>query len=373
MSDHERSRKRRQSFGSVYRKRRRDGTFYDGWFARYVEAGVRVERGGFGTKTHALDFLSRKRHDRSAARAAGLPEVRSITVRELVEAAEKYFDTIMRPGGMPSRRCMDAHLVEALGDRRAHELTAEDVGAALHRLRVERSFAASSVHNAWRCWSGIFRYGVERHYLRVNPCRGLYARLPKIDVEERPYLTPEQVRRVYACCPASARPCVVLIGEAGLRKSEAHGLTWQEVAADLSTVTVSGYRSKGHRARVVPLTALARDTLRALRDGRTAPLRGEDRVFAGCLSVLDKGFAVARRDAGLPRLTLHGLRHAFASGLVRAGVDLPTVQRLLGHRDIKTTMRYASHAPADAAALAIRALESHRAAPPSESQARKAT
>jgi integrase len=52
-------------------------------------------------------------------------------------------------------------------------------------------------------------------------------------------------------------------------------------------------------------------------------------------------FARAVLQAGLADFTFHDLRHTFASRLVMAGVDLPTVKELLGHKDISMTMRYA--------------------------------
>ena len=51
------------------------------------------------------------------------------------------------------------------------------------------------------------------------------------------------------------------------------------------------------------------------------------------------------RRAGIENACLHTLRHTYASHLVMAGVDIPTVQKLLGHSDISTTMRYAHLAP----------------------------
>jgi len=56
-------------------------------------------------------------------------------------------------------------------------------------------------------------------------------------------------------------------------------------------------------------------------------------------------FDTAVQSAGLSHVTFHALRHTFASHLVMRGADLPSVQRLMGHNDIKTTMRYAHLAP----------------------------
>ena len=52
------------------------------------------------------------------------------------------------------------------------------------------------------------------------------------------------------------------------------------------------------------------------------------------------------KEAGIKDLTtLHALRHTFASQLVMKGVDLPTVQKLMGHSDIQTTMIYSHLSP----------------------------
>ncbi|MCB2229688.1 tyrosine-type recombinase/integrase [bacterium] len=72
-------------------------------------------------------------------------------------------------------------------------------------------------------------------------------------------------------------------------------------------------------------------------DGRSGKKSG--------LHLREKLIQIAKK-AGIENLTkIHTLRHTFASHLVMRGVDLPTVQKLMGHTDIKTTMIYAHVAP----------------------------
>src|SRR5215831_11323610 len=65
-------------------------------------------------------------------------------------------------------------------------------------------------------------------------------------------------------------------------------------------------------------------------------------------------FELAGRKAGLENFTFHDLRHTFASPLVRAGVDFPTVKELMDHKDITMTLRY-THLSSDHSA--VRTLE----------------
>jgi site-specific recombinase XerD len=56
-------------------------------------------------------------------------------------------------------------------------------------------------------------------------------------------------------------------------------------------------------------------------------------------------FYWAQQKAGIPHVRFHDLRHTFVTRLIQSGVDLYKVAKLLGHRDIRTTQRYAHHYP----------------------------
>ena len=60
---------------------------------------------------------------------------------------------------------------------------------------------------------------------------------------------------------------------------------------------------------------------------------------------MTREFYNALRKAGIQDFRFHDLRHTFATRLVQSGVDIYSVAKLLGHKDIKTTQRYAHHYP----------------------------
>ena len=131
----------------------------------------------------------------------------------------------------------------------------------------------------------------------------------------------------------------------GLRASELLALRWADVSPDRVFVS----RGKGGRQRYVPLTPSAWDALRAIRPAVPGPL---DPVFLNAwgdplsrrgLGKIVKGYI---RAAGL-RGSCHTLRHSLATRLLNRGLNLRSVQAILGHAWITTTQVY-THCATDA-------------------------
>jgi integrase len=161
--------------------------------------------------------------------------------------------------------------------------------------------------------------------------------------------------RGYASYPTQApdplTTVVLLALNTGMRKSEILQLRGADVDLGRAQLTVRGEGAKTAQTRYLPLNAEALDTLRAWPVS-TDPT---DYVFPGRTEgerLLDvkTAWAPVVKAAKLVNFTFHDLRHDFASKLVMKGVDLNTVRELLGHEDIKMTLRYAHLAPAHKAA-----------------------
>jgi len=146
------------------------------------------------------------------------------------------------------------------------------------------------------------------------------------------------------------KPLVLLSLNTGIRRGEAFNLRWPDVDPELANLTLEGQGVKITQTRHIPLNTEALEMLRDRKSqsepaGYVFPADDGDR-----LNNVDKSWRAVLKKANITEFRWHDLRHTFASNLVMAGVDLNTVRELLGHSDIKMTLRYAHLAPEHKAA-----------------------
>ncbi|CAM5790796.1 site-specific tyrosine recombinase XerD [Castellaniella caeni] len=101
-------------------------------------------------------------------------------------------------------------------------------------------------------------------------------------------------------------------------------------------------RTKNNKARAVPITAELQASIESHAEAHLPQMSGA--IFGPCYSAFREG--INRAGIVLPpgQLT-HVLRHTFASHFMMNGGNILALQRILGHKDLKTTMRYAHLAP----------------------------
>jgi integrase/recombinase XerD len=184
-----------------------------------------------------------------------------------------------------------------------------------------------------------FLYGVTLNQAEL-PERIPYARTPrKLPV----VLSADEVVRFLEAVPSlRTRAALTTAYAAGLRASEAASIKIADI--DSSRMVIRVEQGKGGRDRYVMLSPQLLGILRSYwRLARPAHwlFPGRDREHPINPTVLHAACRSARAACGLSkRVTVHTLRHSFATHLLENGTDVRIIQALLGHRSLNTTARY---------------------------------
>ena len=154
----------------------------------------------------------------------------------------------------------------------------------------------------------------------------------------------EVVRLLQAVADLRMRTLLITVYAAGLRVSEAVALTARDINSRQMVIEVR--QGKGRKDRYVMLSkqllAILRDYYRRARPPESCLFPGQDHKRPITSRSVQRACREAADAAGLDKaVTVHTLRHCFATHLLEQGVELRVIQDLLGHRQITSTTRYA--------------------------------
>ena len=262
--------------------------------------------------------------------------------------------------------------------RHPSQMGEREIAAFLGHLAVERCVSSSTQNQALSAILFLYRHvlgqpiGYVAGVVRAKDRR----RLPVV-------LSETEIRAVLAHLRGVSLLCATLLYGSGLRLTECLSLRIKDIDFDRSEIMVRG--GKGRKDRRVPLPMVVlpdlRQHLRRVREQFQRDLRaglrgaalpdalgrkfpnadidwswqwvfpaGRSYVEAGTEirrrhhlhdTALQRAFTTAVHAAGLTkRATCHSLRHSFATHLLEGGADIRTIQELLGHTDLRTTMIY---------------------------------
>lgn len=181
---------------------------------------------------------------------------------------------------------------------------------------------------------------------------GILEKSPRIKSLKTPpvkydYLAPDEARRLISAADGVWQDMIVIALATGLRFGELIALSWDDIDLPKSELTVRQAFAKGvlgspknNRTRQIPMIGAVREILRNKKRKAGFVLSGATSGPLKQIASLKKLHRICRK-AGLREIGWHCLRHTFASRLAQAGANLIAIQNLLGHSDIRTTMRYA--------------------------------
>jgi integrase len=322
--------------------------------------GKRVHRRGLGSLSEAREFLEQARVDARHGRL-NLPQGRKLALT-FAQAADQYLRRLDESGGknmVAKRRQLRTYLKPHFGAMRLDALS----GFAIERYkkqRADKGASAGTVNRELATLSHLMNRSVEWRWLARLPAR------PKKLAESGGRiiaLTDEECDALMAAAVASADPDLWLFVAFGLntamRHAEIMAARWDQLDLIRRRLFIPDAKAGQREQPITPELAELLAGELEMRDDRAGwifPSPHSDSA-AGHKARMDRPFREAVKAAGLDpnTITPHVMRHTAITKLVQAGVDLPTVQRISGHKTLAMVLRY-THVHGRHIDAAIRAL-----------------
>lgn len=231
-----------------------------------------------------------------------------------------------------------------------------DILESFRQKRLSQGCASQTIKHGINCMIGAIQLarkdGYQSPSITVPLVRTPNSRMRYLSIEEERRLLHElSPKRVVN--GLSADPCrradrqkwmqdnydlVVMLIDTGARYSEIANIAWKDI--DLNRGEIRLWRSKVQNESVIYMTDRVETILHRRLRGSNAPTvfvnkAGDKRGYSAV--AIRKAF----RRAGLDDCTIHTLRHTHATRLIQNGLSIQEVKAVLGHSDIRTTMRYA--------------------------------
>ena len=275
-------------------------------------------------------------------------------------------DTVKATTYESYERLIRLHLVPTLGRLKLKNLTTTHV-RGLYREKLDHGLSPTSVQRVHALLHKALKQAVHDGLVPRNITETVKA--PRQSRKEISTLTREQARHFLNAAKGDRLAALYLLAiHTGLRQGELLGLKWNDVDLDRGTLQVRRIlyaakegptftTPKSNKGRSVRLTTQA---VQALRDNRTRQAEEKLKhdgvwqvhslVFTTLVgtplnrhNVFSRSFKPLLRDAGLPDIPFHGLRHSFATLMLAGGEHPKVVQEMMGHSGIRVTMDFYSH------------------------------
>lgn len=302
------------------------------WFTT-TRDGRRIQK---STKTSnkrlAEEIFTRVRSDIIEGTFFEKQKARSTTFREL---AERYMERYQKQRDPFSIK----RLLASFGDITLAGITSETVEDYIEK-RLKEGKALSTIYKEFALGRRMLNVARKKwKWIRDNPFSDV--EFPSIQNQRDRWLTLQDEQRLLVSVEQEwLRDIIIFAIHTGCRMGEILLLTWKD-NIDMQRKVIIIQATKGGIKKAIPIS----NTLYEMLLKRSKVTHISNIVFPFKRSTLKDAFQKAIEGSGIVNFHFHDLRHTFATRLVQGGVDLYAIQKLLGHKTIRMTERYAHHYP----------------------------
>ena len=295
------------------------------------------------TRKQAEDYIEQARTDARKGRL-NLPKGRKVALG-FREAADKYLARLEKEGGKDlymKKFRFEGHLKPFFKDRSIAKVASFDI-ERYKRCRKDEKAMPGTINRELSALSHLYTKAVEWRWIDYKPC---IIKKFKEDKGRIVYLTSEQIERLLEVAQQDQNehvyPFIAIGLETSMRKMEILSIRLEHIDTARRVIYIP--QAKGG-AREQPITKRLAEFLTEYVKN---VVPGQEWLFpspksrTGHTVAIEKPFRRVVRNAGLDEkeVVRHTLRHTAITHLVQAGVDLPTVQRISGHKSFDMVVRY---------------------------------
>jgi len=272
----------------------------------------------------------------TAREAKEKAEADALTLGALIDKWEAGHLADRRPGyAIEATRALRFAFKKHL-TKPATDLTPKVVRSTLNAIADDGKKATARLTGAYG--RACYGWAISKDLLAENPFAGI--KLGAVASRER-VLSDNELKTIWVATtgPGAYNAIVRMSILTGQRREEVAGMTWDEIASDLSTWTIPANRAKNGLAHIVPLSLPAQAIIKSAHrmssdDANESDDNEREFVFQGRAGAFN-GFSKAKialdKDSGVKDWRLHDLRRTMATGLQRLGVRLEVTEAILNH------------------------------------------
>ena len=351
--------KRRPSGDGMVR-RRDDGRWEGRIVVGHKENGDSIFRYVYAPTQKELSAKLRQHID--SYQGADLTEQSRMTLSEWLDKWLENMADTLRPNTLRNYRSyIENHIRPSLGDKQLARITPKDVQRFYEKL--SDSLASGTVRRIHTTLHGTLKAAQQAHLIASNPTEQIIA--PKFSYGAKQILTDEQLDVFMKVIAEDEVWCDFFYAEltTGLRRGEICGLKWEDFDEVAGTLKVcrTVYQETGGGLTAGD-TKTSAGTRKIVLPASTVRVLGERKKFALTEWIFpnplkpeqptNPGSAYRRlkvllKQAGLPNIRFHDLRHTFATHALASGVDVKTLSGILGHTRAAFTLDTYTHTTGD--------------------------
>ena len=277
---------------------------------------------------------------------------------KFVSLAQTWLDEYAKPNLKQNtvdiyKMMLNSKILPFLGNININRINKLTLTSFYNSLKSDYNLSTKTIKNYHGLISCIFQCALEWEYLKTNPCNNM--KLPKNekDINKKYFLTPKELNVFLHYINKEPnyefKVLVNLIVYTGIRKSEALGLTWDNVQFDENYIYIKQSKVATANGELVSDTKTTASTRIVQVPSKIMYMlkklpRNSEFVFNVRPKTLGKWFKKFIDNHNcIPNITLHKLRHTHATLLISKNIDIKSVSARLGHSETSTTMNIYTH------------------------------